>query len=166
MKARSDWYTLTRTQTELVSEMVKHCVAPAWSSWPGPTRRSTISPATGDYRNFGGGLHLILSDGFGILEAESAQGIGGRFQVGVGLVIGRFSLLQISLGNGAVRVKVLGASVEFFGKLEGVAGFEVSGTSDGVIGAGYGEQRLARMDDLSGYGKNLAHRAADRRKHR
>src|ERR1700746_1398123 len=114
----------TSTQTVLVSEIVKHCVAPACRSWPGPTRRSTISPATGAITGISAGDRVgFLSTDSGSIKAESGRGVGGRFEVGTSLRVRGFCLLQISFGDGAVSVKVLGASEELVRKFVSVAGF-------------------------------------------
>ena len=65
--ARSFWYTLTRTHTVLMSEIVKHCVEPAWSSWPGSDQPLDDLPGHRGYDgNLPGGFGRLLNQRFGI----------------------------------------------------------------------------------------------------
>src|SRR5258708_18693817 len=100
-----------------------------------------------DDRNFGGGLRGIFCDGFGIFQAKGAKRIRRRFQIGVSLVAGGFGLLQVGFSDGAVGVKILGASVEFVGESVAISSFEKGAARDGIVRAGYGEQRLAWESD-------------------
>ena len=105
-----------------MSEMVKHCVAPACSNWPGPTRRSVISPADRrEHRHLRRGR--IFQQGFRVADAQHAQRIRARFHIRLRLRACRFGLLQIGFGDGLVLVEIFGALVLLVGKLKCVARF-------------------------------------------
>ena len=74
--------------------MVKACVCPACTTWPGETSRSTTSPP------MGASTGICADDGAlrqvgRILDAENLHSLLGRIQVRLRLVAIRLSLLQI-----------------------------------------------------------------------
>src|SRR6202007_3044691 len=91
---------------------------------------------------------------------------GGRFEVGMSLRVRGFRLLQVSFGDGAVSVKILGAIEELVRKFVSVAGFDISGAHEGIVRAGDQEKWLALMNDLAGSGENFMNRAAEGTKDR
>src|SRR5258708_6051765 len=101
-------------------------------------------------RDFRGGLSGIFGDGFGIFQAKRAKRIRRRFQIGVSLVAGGFGLLQVGFSDGAVGVKILGASVEFVGESVAVTGFVKGAAGVGIVRAGHRQQRLALLNILAG----------------
>src|SRR5258707_70948 len=117
-------------------------------------------------RDFRGGLSGIFGDGFGIFQAKRAKRIRRRFQIGVSLVAGGFGLLQVGFSDGAVGVKILGASVELVGEGVGISGFKKGAARDGIVRAGYGEQRLALVNELAGSNQNFVNRPTDGGEHR
>lgn len=62
--------------------------------------------------------------------------------------------------------KILRAKIEFVREGVGVPGLDVGGASGRIIGAGYGEKRLASVDDLPGGDQYFVDRTANGRKHR
>ena len=93
-----------------MSEMVKHCVLPPCSNWPGATRRSTTSPEIGaDHWNFGGCWPCSVQSGLG--NADDTQRLLCGFQVGLRLHFGGLGRLEVTLGDGMMRVEILGARV-------------------------------------------------------
>ena len=99
--------------------MVKHCVAPACSNCPGPTSRSTISPATGaSSGNLQVAASFAIASGSAMPSARNASAVDSTSAC-AWRAIG-FGLLHIALGDGLVRVEIDRALVILVGELRGV----------------------------------------------
>ncbi len=98
---------------------------------------------------------------FGIADAQSAEGVFAGLEIRLSLVARGLGLLEVGLGDGAVREEVLSAGEKFFRKKIGIAGFEVGGAGGRVVWAGDGEERLAGVDGLAGRDEKFMDGAAD-----
>ena len=92
----------------------------------------------------------MSGEGFGIVDAEDAEGILAGLKIGLSLRAVGFGGLEVGQGDGAVIEKILRASEKLIGKEIGIARLDVGGARSGVIGAVDGEERLPLMHGLAG----------------
>ena len=132
----------------LRSEIVKACVWPACTTWPGETSRSTTSPLIGASTGICAERGSLRQIG-GILDAKNLHPLLGGVQVCLRLVAVRFGLLQIALGDGVVLVQILGAGVVLVREAVGVRGLQIGVQQLRVVGAADLEHGLAGLDLLA-----------------
>ena len=147
------------TQTVPRSEMVKACVWPACTTWPGETCRSTTSPLMGASTGICAERRSLLKF-IRVLDSEDLHSLLCRVEVGLSLIAIGLGLLEIALGDGLVLIEVLCTVVVFLCKPKGVLGFEIGVEQLCVVGAADFEHGLSGFDMLAGDHEDPADRAA------